>query len=102
MAFRQNDSRIIENLGYAFEETSNKTIATSFLSISSIGEHVCSKLKSVGFNALNVQWVGTSSQSNNVFKMLPALDTLIQKSNDTESSSFVCYEKDATEMKSII
>ncbi|VVC29220.1 Hypothetical protein CINCED_3A006213 [Cinara cedri] len=95
----QNDSKKIENLGHAFKETSNKTIATSFLNISSNGEHVCSQLKSVGFNALNVQWGGKSSQSNNIFKMLPALDTLIQKSNATESSSFVCYEKDIKKVK---
>lgn len=95
----QGDGKKIDNLRYALESTPNKTVATSFLSIASNGERVCSKLKSAGINASDVQWDGTSSQSDTVSKMLPALDTLIQKANTAESSSFVCYEKTANEIK---
>lgn len=96
----QFDDNKITNLRYAFEECNDKAATTSFVCMSSRGEKVCSELKSMGFNALNVSWDGTLSQSKNTAKILPSLDTLLQKSHTTESCSFVCSEKKNTSSES--
>lgn len=66
---------------------------TSFICISSKGEHICNELKSIGLNALNISWDGMSSNPKSTSKILPLLDLLLQKSNSFKSSSIVCSEK---------
>lgn len=91
----QSDIEKVNNVRYAFEDQTSKTVATPFVCISSKGENNCAELKSLGFNALNVSWDGKSSKQNHTSNLLLSLDTLLQKSCTTGSSSFVCSEQDA-------
>lgn len=68
---------------------------TSFICISSRGEYICAELKSIGLSAINISWDGLSTQPNKTEKLLISLDTLLQKTNTTESSSFICTEPGA-------
>ncbi|XP_026822789.1 fatty acid synthase-like, partial [Rhopalosiphum maidis] len=88
----QFDIDKINNLRYAFEKHTNRTLTSSFVCLLSNGNSICSELKSIGLNALNISWDGMSSQMTNTSKILPSLDILLQKSYTAESSSFVCSE----------
>lgn len=83
----------------AFENVSNKTKTTWLICISSKGEHICAELKSNGLNALNIHWDEISSQPNNIEKLLIALDNLLQKPTNLESSSFIYSESSAHNSK---
>uniref|UniRef100_A0A2H8TDM0 Fatty acid synthase n=1 Tax=Melanaphis sacchari TaxID=742174 RepID=A0A2H8TDM0_9HEMI len=89
----QSDDKKINNLRYCFEEHKNKITATPFICILSKAEHICAELKSKGFNALNISWDGQSLESKNTGTLLPSLDFLLQNSNTSESSSFICTEE---------
>lgn len=89
----------INNLRLAFENYSKKTIATSFVCISSRGEHICNELKSNGLNAVNISWKGTSSQPKDTRYILPVLDAILLKSHNIESSTFVFSDPDIDKSK---
>lgn len=92
--FIQTDDKKMNNLRYSFEKYKNKTVITSFICISSKGEHICNELKSTGLNALNISCNGISSQPKGIAKILSSLDLLLQTSNIVlSSSSFVFSEK---------
>lgn len=91
----QLDDNKINNLRFAFEHHANKTTDTSFVCISSKGEHICDELKSIGLSAINIFWDGLSTQSKKIEKLLISLDTLLRKSKTIESSSFICSEPSA-------
>lgn len=82
-------------MGYAFKEHPNKTEMSSFVCISSKGERICAKLKSVGLSAINISWDGLSTRPKKTEQLLISLDTLLQETNTTESSSFICTEPGA-------
>ncbi|CAH1725990.1 unnamed protein product [Aphis gossypii] len=88
----QLDVNKINNLRHAFEKHTNRTSTTPFVCLLSNGSSICAELKSIGLNALNISWDGTSSKPTNTSKILPSLDVLLQKSHTAESSSFVCSE----------
>lgn len=88
----QLDVNKINNLRHAFEKHANRTSTTSFVCLLSNGSSICAELKSIGLNALNISWDGTSLKPTNISKILPSLDVLLQKSYTAESSSFVCSE----------
>ncbi|VVC44020.1 Acyl transferase/acyl hydrolase/lysophospholipase,Acyl transferase,Malonyl-CoA [Cinara cedri] len=90
----QCDDSKINNLQYAVNKLSNKSTTTSFVCISSKGEHACASLKSIGLNALNMRWDKISKSNKNVSNiLLPALDKLLQYPNADETFSFVLSEK---------
>jgi len=78
---------------YAYEGYSNKKVASSFVCISSKGKNICDRLKSMGFNAINLFWNGMSTKPKDMKQLLVSLDTLLHKSITTTSSSFVCSEQ---------
>ncbi|XP_060835401.1 fatty acid synthase-like [Rhopalosiphum padi] len=92
----QFDDKKINNLRYCFEEHKNKIISTPFMCIQSKTEHICSELKSKGFNALNISWDGRSSEPKNTGTLLHSLDFLLRNSNNSESSSYICSEENNT------
>lgn len=83
----------MNNIRYSFELCKNKSVTTSFICISSKGEHICNELKLLGVKALNISWDDKSLRPNGTTNILSSLDMFLQKTNTEGSSSIICSEK---------